>query len=211
MYGNRFLNSVKKDICNERTVAVFLKLHLIKKGDIMFKPIETSRLAIREFKETDLMTLYQYRKDEEVAKYQSWNPTNFLDTMKLLHAIIGTPFHFKKGSSTQLVVELSKTKEHIGDVYIGIDEFDSNKCYIGYTLARNYWGHGYGSEAVNLLLSYLFNQSEIKEVHALILPANKRSIHLIKKLGFISISGIEYCLYKPHYYNNRNNMEKSYP
>ena len=40
----------------------------------MFARIESERLILRRFEDSDLTPFVAYRKDPEVARYQSWDP-----------------------------------------------------------------------------------------------------------------------------------------
>lgn len=185
-------------------------MHLLLIGDKMDYIVETERLLIRRFKKTDIMSFYKYRQDKDVAKFQSWNHANFLETMQVLNEILNSNFDWKKGS-VQFAIERKDIQYHIGDIYIAIDEHQPLNCFLGYTLAKECWGYGYAQEACVGILSHIFKNTDIYEVHALILPGNKRSLKLIEKLGFQHIGGIEYCLRRPQLYDDRYNLENMYP
>ena len=55
---------------------------------------------------------------------------------------------------------------------------------IGYHIAKQYTGKGYATEAVNLYLDYLKNNTNIKVVYGVALLENKASIKVLEKCGF---------------------------
>ena len=55
---------------------------------------------------------------------------------------------------------------------------------IGYHIAKRYTGHGYATEAVNLFLDYLKNNSSLKEIYGVALATNKASRRVLEKTGF---------------------------
>ena len=55
---------------------------------------------------------------------------------------------------------------------------------IGYHIAKRYTGHGYATEAVNLFLDYLKNNSNLKEIYGVALATNKASRRVLEKTGF---------------------------
>ena len=55
---------------------------------------------------------------------------------------------------------------------------------IGYHIAKRYTGHGYATEAVNLFLDYLKNNSNLKEIYGVALATNKASRRVLEKAGF---------------------------
>ena len=54
---------------------------------------------------------------------------------------------------------------------------------IGWRLARNYWGHGYASEAARVALDIAFQEQGLPRVLAFTVPANTRSIAVMQRLG----------------------------
>lgn len=58
-------------------------------------------------------------------------------------------------------------------------------AYLGYYVAAPYAGHGYMTEALELMLSYAFNNLKLHRLEANIQPGNAASIALIKRAGFV--------------------------
>ena len=56
---------------------------------------------------------------------------------------------------------------------------------IGYHIAKRYTGHGYATRAVNLYLSYLKDNTDIKEVYGVALADNLASRRVLDKCGFV--------------------------
>ena len=55
---------------------------------------------------------------------------------------------------------------------------------IGYHIAKNYCNHGYATEAVNLFLQYLKENTDLKEIYGIALYLNKASRRVLEKTGF---------------------------
>lgn len=49
---------------------------------------------------------------------------------------------------------------------------------------RNYWGLGYGEEAMRLALRFAFHELNLHRLHLTVFSYNQRAIHLYEKLGF---------------------------
>ncbi len=49
---------------------------------------------------------------------------------------------------------------------------------------KNYWGHGYGTEATNLMLDYAFNVLNYNSIMLEVIDFNKRAIRSYEKSGF---------------------------
>jgi RimJ/RimL family protein N-acetyltransferase len=147
-------------------------------------PLETERLLLRHFCDSDLDAFISYRSDTQVARYQGWEAPYepdigraFIDEMK--NAIPGIP-----GKWFQAAVELKSSKAVLGDCAFHIMGNDKRQAFIGITLARPNWGKGYGEEACRRLLNYLFYELKLHRVVAECDVDNIASFTLLKKLGF---------------------------
>src|SRR5215204_4705670 len=128
--------------------------------------LESPRLILRSFQDSDLETFLTYRNDPEVAKYQSWDVPysrekgmQFIDLMKMSNPN-------SQGEWYQVAVELKSTREMIGDVAFSTMVYDDMQALMGYSLARSYWHQGYAFEAVGRLLKYLFDERSLHRVMA---------------------------------------------
>jgi RimJ/RimL family protein N-acetyltransferase len=68
----------------------------------------------------------------------------------------------------------------------GLASIDSanKKAELGYWIGKNYWGNGYGKEAVRLMAHFCFSELKLNKIYAKVLTNNERSIKLLGKLGF---------------------------
>jgi len=120
-----------------------------------FTAIETTRLRLRHFVDSDLLAFMAYRNDPEVARYQSWDSINeaearaFIQEQKEIQP--GIP-----GQGFQIAIELKETGVLIGDCYFTMNELDSLQAEIGFTLSRAFQGQGFATEAVSCFLNYAF-------------------------------------------------------
>lgn len=63
-----------------------------------------------------------------------------------------------------------------------------NIFMIGITIASDYWSCGYGQDAINTLLAYLFLKREAIKVELGVRETNSRAIRCYEKCGFIKES-----------------------
>ncbi len=162
-------------------------------------PIETPRLLIRPFRDSDLEPFLAYRNDPLVAEYQGWDvpysrerALEFVAEMKTKQLIPGewlqlaverrdsplSPRERGGGSPTQGGEGL------IGDLALHLMKSDPRQVYLGYTFARAHWGHGYATEAVRRLLDHLFRDLSLHRVVAECDVLNSASYQLLERLGF---------------------------
>jgi RimJ/RimL family protein N-acetyltransferase len=161
--------------------------------------LETPRLVIRQFRDSDLEPFVAYRNDPEVYRYQGWKtPYRREDGMEFIamaaRAVPGTP-----GEWLQLAIERRPLAPGeraegnptqggegmiIGDIAFHVPRSNPRQAYLGYTLARSAWGQGYASEAARKLLDYLFRVLNLHRVIADCDVDNAASIRLLERLGF---------------------------
>jgi RimJ/RimL family protein N-acetyltransferase len=151
-------------------------------SEVVFTRIESERLWIRRFNDSDLAPFMAYRNDPEVARYQSWDSCDeqearaFIREMESARAgVLGEWFQF--------AIESKETQELIGDCALRVDEEEPYRAEIGFTLAREYQGRGFASEAISRLLDYAFNALGLHRVVAIADCRNVPSVALLERVG----------------------------
>ena len=147
--------------------------------------ISTERLALRPFAADDLAVFAAYRRDPEVARYQSWSPDySEADGRAFITAVSGTPFA-APGQWVNLAVTLRTTSELIGDVALRVEP-DGSAGQLGFTFATAHQRRGYAREAVGALLE-LARAAGVRAFFAITDARNTGSIGLLRALGFREI------------------------
>ncbi len=144
--------------------------------------INTERLVLRGLNTDDAEAVFKYRSDAITNQYQGWIPKT-LDDARLFIAKIA-PDIDQYNSWFQFGIIRKKDGELIGD--LGIHFFDEDKFQveIGCTLAKNQHGKGFASEALNVIISYLFRDLNKRRIICSIDPRNASSIKMVEALGF---------------------------
>jgi aminoglycoside 6'-N-acetyltransferase len=147
-------------------------------------PLQTERLILRNFRDSDLEPFLAYRNDPEVYRYQGWRVpfehtmgVLFLDEMKSM--VPG-----QAGPWFQVALELKNSGSLIGDVAFALRHAAHPQASFGFTLARPYWGQGYAGEACRAVLEYLFSELKLHRVTADCDVDNHASYRLLERLGF---------------------------
>ncbi|MCI0625150.1 MAG: GNAT family N-acetyltransferase [Acidobacteria bacterium] len=145
--------------------------------------LETQRLILRPFQDSDLEPFAEYRSDPKVARYQSWEipytkdqAAAFIREMKQIHPGI-------QGEWYQFAVELRRQSCLIGDCAFQILAHDARQAEIGFSLSRPYQGQGYAAEAVMRMLDYLFGELGLHRVTATCDAENHASAKLLERVG----------------------------
>lgn len=144
--------------------------------------IATERLLLRRFRDADVETLAVYRSDPEVARYQSWDAPFPLDRARA--AVQG----FQEGDPAapgwfQWAIERTADHAHIGDVGVHLHQ-NLRQADLGFTLAGQFQGQGYATEAVRAILDQLFRVQGLHKVSADCDARNVASAALLRRAGF---------------------------
>ena len=150
--------------------------------DVSFTELLGPRVVVRRFRLEDAAEFVAYRSDAAVARYQSWDaPYPPEGGERLVRQMIAahpdTP-----GQWFQFAVALRATWQLIGDCAAVPHADDPRQCEIGFTIAARYQGHGYATEAVRLLVGYLFARGKHR-VTASCDGRNAASAAVLERLG----------------------------
>lgn len=135
--------------------------------------LETDRLILRRYCESDFEDLYEYLSDEEVVKYEPYKPMNVEEVKGNLTWRIST--------DEMIAVELKSSGKMIGNIYLGNRDFESKE--IGYVFNKAYWGMGYAKESCNAIIDCCFSKG-VHRIFAECEPVNSNSWRLLESLGF---------------------------
>lgn len=145
--------------------------------------IQTTRLTIRHLNLSDLSDFHIYRSNPEVTKYQGFDVFT-LEQAKQFIQENSTKRFGKAGEWVQYGIENIETKQLIGDCAIKLDQYDTRIAEIGITISHLEQKKGYAKEALNGILSFLFDTKEIHRVVEIVDAENIGSINLLKSTGF---------------------------
>ena len=149
--------------------------------------LQTSRLKLRQWKDSDLIAFAKLSADPEVMKfYPSTLKKNESDD--LAYKIKG--LIAQRGWGFWAVEEI-KTKKFIGFVGLHKPTYDLpvTPCVeVGWRLAKEYWGNGYATEASNKSLDFAFNKLSLDTVYSFTSVANIKSRAVMERIGMVNIN-----------------------
>src|SRR5215469_15247388 len=125
-------------------------------ADESFTELPGERVVLRRFRPADGAEFVAYRSIPEVARYQSWDAPYPREEGERFVREIARDHPDTAGEWFQFAVALRGTGQLIGDCAAMRQAADPRQCEIGFTMAPDYQGRGYATEAVRLLLNYLF-------------------------------------------------------
>jgi ribosomal-protein-alanine N-acetyltransferase len=147
--------------------------------------IRTDRLVLKKPEDDDKGAIVEQIGDWEVAKWLSRVPHPYTaadadDWFKIIR---------RQGLELSVYLDTSL----IGGIGLTQDEDDAYE--FGYWLGRNYWGHGYATEAGAGLLRYAVDNLDSPRINSSYLQGNSASANVLRKLGFEETGkGEIYCV-----------------
>lgn len=152
-------------------------------GNMIFTQLETSRLFLKNIDQTDRAFIFSQFSDDDVNRYLF--DAEPLTNIEEADDIIG--FYTVAESRFQHRWILVRKEDGIKIGTCGFHCWDQKNRSIemGYDLKKDFWGHGYMTEALKEIIDFAVNAMQIKSIQACISVDNSKSIDLIKKLGFV--------------------------
>lgn len=146
--------------------------------------IETERLILRPFLESDAEDVYEYLKEPAVNCFVSMKLNSVEEARKeMLNRMNETEYYF--------AIVLKENNKVIGEIeaYPETDEHNSDKTAVSDTfspcwmLNDAYQKKGYAYEAALAFFDYLFSKKNARRIYAYTEDYNLASQHLCEKLG----------------------------
>ncbi len=157
--------------------------------------LETERLILRQFTETDAELLFELDSDPEVTRFtklgdRSGTPTSYNEIKNEFLPKVLRYYQEYPGYGFWVTIEKSSNK-FIGwfhfrpglDSYMGATLYQVDDIEVGYRLQRKMWGKGYATEGSKALIRKGFLELGTQQVVASALLANKASIRVMEKVG----------------------------
>jgi RimJ/RimL family protein N-acetyltransferase len=143
--------------------------------------IETPRLLLRNFVESDLDEMAELMANPDFMRFSSGVFSREKTTSFLFDRVIAAA---RAGQPSLLAAILREEKKLIG--YCGffrqiVDEVE--EIEIGYRLHPDYWNRGLATEAAQAVHDYAFSVLKLKRVISLIHPDNHASRRVTEKNG----------------------------
>ena len=147
--------------------------------------LETERLLLRPFLESDLDDFYEYSSVPGVGEMAGWEHHASKEKSKeILDIFINEDKVFAivfKGNG-KVIGSLGVEKYGLEDKLTEFDGYLGRE--IGYALSKEYWGMGLMTEAVNAVTGYLFNNLNLDFLLCGYYDFNHRSKSVQEKCGF---------------------------
>ena len=139
----------------------------------------TERLVLRPFREEDLEPWAALNVDPEVLTYLG-GPLSREECDQIASAVNE---RYASDGYGFLAVERRSDGAFLGACGLTREQWFPDDLEIGWRLAREYWGHGYATEAAASWLEHGFTSLELPRIIAVTDSPNLRSIAVMRRLG----------------------------
>ena len=118
--------------------------------------IETDRLVLRRYKESDIDAIYEIITDERLSKYIKFPNLTKDEELECIKQWINEADDSKY---EKWVLERKTDGVVVGNIDVNTVVKKHNYCNVGYTIRFDYWGNGYAAEALKAVSDHLLNNS----------------------------------------------------
>lgn len=157
--------------------------------------MQTKRLILRHWQESDAEDLYTYAQDPDVGPIAGWPAhTSIEDSRRTIKEIFCAPEAY--------AICLKEDRRAIGAIelklfgHADLAEHD-NECELGFWLGKPFWGRGIVPEAAQEMLRHAFEDLHMSKVWCGYYEGNLKSLRAQEKIGFIPQRTIEHVYVKP--------------
>lgn len=137
---------------------------------------ETERCFINTFKKADYPDVKKLFVNQDVRKFLGG-----IREEESIQVVLDS-MHYSSDISYYWVV-----RDKRSDIFIGLVSLDPHHegvyLEISYQLLPNWWGKGFGTEVVKLIIHYTLNELNLSKVVAETQTANKSSCRLLERVG----------------------------
>lgn len=140
--------------------------------------LRTERLILRRYTLEDVSSLYEtFGTDPVMYQYSGWNPYASMEMTQ------ETVQRFIESYSDDHVYSWIMDYEDVVIGTIGAYDYHDDQIEVGFSVARNWWGRGYATEALTKVLEYLTENEGISTVKAWCAAENIGSKRTLEKAG----------------------------
>lgn len=141
--------------------------------------LETERLILRRYSETDIEAFYEILHDERLHKYIPFPDLTKEEELEYIKTCMSEADESKY---EKWAIVLKENNETLGNISVNTVNKKHNYCDVGYVIRYNYWGKGYTAEALKAVSDYLLDKYYLVECTCNEL--NTQSSKVMIKAGF---------------------------
>ena len=162
--------------------------------------LQGEKVKIRPMEIKDIPLLDVLRRGGDVLhNLTTWLPIS--DSLAAQETYFGEKIKKRKSSEPEFVITtLDDTV--IGTTGIIMTDFRNSYAFVHIFVGAEYTGRGYGSEAMKILVSFIFLEMNIQRVALTVFAYNERAIASYKKIGFLEEGRLRQHLFRSGQYHD---------
>ena len=146
--------------------------------------LETERMRLRPWRQSDLFALYEYASVPGVGEMAGWpHHRSVADSQRILDV-----FQTEKNVFAVTLKEDDRAIGSLGLHESWAEQDERFRAYrpkeIGYVLSKKFWGQGLTPEAVREVMRFCFEDLEMEMMTVTCFQSNPQSRRVIEKCGF---------------------------
>lgn len=146
-----------------------------------FPRLRTKRLRLRPLQVGDADALLRIFGDEAVTRY--YDLPTLTERRQVMEIVSRAAQRFQRQEGIRWGI--TRPEEGVVLGTIGLSFETAYRGSVGYELGSAHWRQGIMTEALSAVLTFAFEQAGLQRVQALVMPGNKASAALLRKLGFV--------------------------
>ena len=160
--------------------------------------METERILLRPWQESDAETLFKYASDPEVGPRAGWPPHKSVEeSLEIIRTVFSS-----EGMWAVILKGTMMSTNHQGEAigcvgYLPASasnlKISEDHAEVGYWIARPYWGKGICTEALQMVIDYCFNEKGFTMLWGGYFLSNPASGRVMEKCGFVDIGEETHC------------------
>jgi RimJ/RimL family protein N-acetyltransferase len=160
--------------------------------------LETERLRLRPFADTDAEAVYALQSDAHVLRY--WDEPPWTEPERAQRFLARSRQLAEDGTGVRLAIERRDDGAFLGWTVLSRVNLTHHSAALGYCFTESSWGQGYATEAAHALLTWAFDTLRLNRVQAEADTRNAASARVLEKLGFVREGMLrEDCLVDDYY------------
>ena len=145
--------------------------------------LETFRLLMREFVESDWPAVLAYQRDPRYLRYYPWHDRTEADARAFVNRFLQWQEEEPR-RLFQLALVLKSDNTLIGNCGIRRKSGNDWEADLGYELSPQHWGNGYATEAARALVDFGFRELDLSRISSWCIADNTPSARVLERLGF---------------------------
>lgn len=158
------------------------------------------KVRLREYRKEDIPKALKFMNDPEIKRFLTPG-IPFLYTLE-------DETKWYDGQSAMkdtynFAIESLDEKNYIGGCGINSLDWKNSVAVVGiYIGEKTFWGKGYGTDAMNVLIKFIFEQMNINKIKLNVYDFNERAVKSYEKSGFVKEGVLRQEIYKDGKYHD---------